>query len=89
MYIDFPLDGNTLNPTVESLQPGAQIFSLLPRKLPGEVLDLSSKFAVEGLEARPPNSDTNALEAPGGARPAIHLNEKREDRTGSNLGGRL
>ena len=30
MYIDFPLDGNTLNPTVKALKGRPHIFSHLP-----------------------------------------------------------
>ena len=55
MYIDFPLDGNTLNPTVQALGRRPHIFSLSPEGPPGRVLAPScSKSASQGLEARGP-----------------------------------
>ena len=79
MYIDFPLDGNTLNPTVQALGRHTHILSDLLGGPPGGVLAPScSKSAGKCLEAggpagnRPksgPQSAGGSLEALGGPCP--------------------
>ena len=69
MYIDFPLDGNTLNPTVQSLKRVFHIFGVLPGACGGVLAPGCSKSASEGLEApadEVPRGPWRPLEAPGG-----------------------